>query len=974
MVFRERILVALGVCLLLAAPAAAQYFGQNKVQYDRFDFQILKTPHFDVYYYAAEADAAHIAARLAERWYARLSTTLHHTFTRRQPVILYASHSHFTQTAIVSGSIPDGIGGFTDHLAGRVVLPFSAGLGETDHVLGHEIVHAFQRDILKKRGRSLAMLPLWFVEGLAEYLSVGELDANTRMWLRDSIDAEQLPTIAQLDDPKWFPYRYGQALWTFLASTYGEGVVTKALNSTAKGGAAGRLRDATGNDIPTLSKEWHEFIRATVVADRDAAASLSKTLRVIGSEPHGGRMYVAPALSPDGRYVVFLSERDGYSVDVFLADASTGGIVRKLLSTAADAHFDSLQFIDSAGAWDASGRRFALATLRDGRAALTIFDMPEGPLAEAATVRREIPVPGVDQIFSPTWSPDASRIAFSALKGGFADLFAIDLLSGDVRPLTADPYSDLQPSWSPDGSRLVFATDRFSSSLAALSFGRYQLATLDVASGAIRALGGSTSTPGGKNIDPHWSPDGSRVYFVSDRGGASNLYHLDLATGHVVQVTDVATGVSGITALSPATSIGAGGSRAALSVYARGAYEIRTIDLDATAASAGAPLPATQLVTPIAADVPALSNETFASQSYKPRLTLAQLGSPYLTAGGGALGSFFRAGVSMGFGDLLGQQEIVTAVQVGKESTDNAVVAAYMNRRSRWNWGVSGGRIPALVGGGQTTVRATDGDGNAVVVRTSDALQQIHRQAGGVIAYPFNRAQRIEGSVGIDSTVFDERTNTVTLSSAGQTIGDVTVHRTAAPVATTVQAGAALVYDTAVFGVASPVLGERYRVAISPSMGDLRFVTMSADYRRYVMPVRPFTIAVRAQVESRTGPAVGDPRLLPLVWNLRDLVRGYDTDNVTVRTSRFAVANAELRFPIAALLGRPVTATMPFEGLAFADCGRFWIPGNGSQSICSAGAGARVNAAGLVFEFDAVRRLGPFADGWRLGINFLPGF
>src|SRR5262249_57555357 len=111
-----------------------------------------------------------------------------------------------------------------------------------------------------------------------------------------------------------------------------------------------------------------------------------------------------------------------------------------------------------------------------------------------------IPVPGVDQIFSPTCAPDGSRIAFSALKGGFADLVAIDLSSGDVRPLTADPYSDLQPSWSPDGSRLVFATDRFSSSLAALSFGRYQLATLDVASGEIRPLGGSM--PARKDIHP----------------------------------------------------------------------------------------------------------------------------------------------------------------------------------------------------------------------------------------------------------------------------------------------------------------------------------------------------------------------------------------------------------------------------------------------------------------------------------------
>ena len=218
--------IATAVALLLSAISAdAQYFGRNKVQYDRFQFAILETAHFDVYYYPEERSAAEVAARMAERWYDRLSSALDHTFTRRQPIILYASHSHFTQTSILPGTIPEGVGGFTDHLAGRVVLPFAAGLGETDHVLGHELVHAFQRDILRKQGRSLSMLPLWFSEGMAEFLSVGvhggtdvaadaapsgRLDANTRMWLRDAAASKHVPTLPQLREPKWFPYRYGQ--------------------------------------------------------------------------------------------------------------------------------------------------------------------------------------------------------------------------------------------------------------------------------------------------------------------------------------------------------------------------------------------------------------------------------------------------------------------------------------------------------------------------------------------------------------------------------------------------------------------------------------------------------------------------------------------------------------------------------------------------------------------------------------------
>ena len=977
-----RILVALAV-LSLAAPAGAQYFGRNKVQYDRFDFAILQTPHFDVYYYASEKNAARIAAELAERWYARLSAELDHRFDRRQPIILYASHSHFAQTSIISETIGDGIGGFTDHLAGRVVLPFAAGLGETDHVLGHEIVHAFQRDILKRRGRSLSMLPLWFAEGMAEYLSVRELDVNTRMWLRDSADADKLPTIGQLEDPRWFPYRYGQALWEFIAKTYGEAAVSKALTSRSRGGGIGRLKELTGKDAATLTKEWHAFIRtatANIRSCSDAPAGCVEPARIIGPDQNGGRMNVAPALSPDGQRVVFLSERDGYSVDVFLADAAHGVVSRKLVSAATDAHFDSLQFIDSSGAWDRAGRAFVLATLRDGRPALTVFDMPDG------NIRQELPVPAVDQIFSPAWSPDGGRIVFSALKGGFTDLYIVDVRTGALKPITADAYSDMQPAWSPDGRTIAFATDRFSSSLAALSFGRYQLATIDVASGAVELVGGM---PDAKNIDPHWTGDGRALVFVSDAGGVSNLYTMNVGTGRIARLTDVETGVSGITATSPAVSVSDDGRRAVMSMYWRGTYEIRSVSLEGTAAAradvADSPLEARTIV-PAAASMPAAdenaADATFASRVYVPRLSIAQLGSPYLSAGGGAFGSFVRAGVSIGFGDLLGEQSLDTAIQVGKDTTDNAVVASYMNRRSRWNWGVSGGRIPALVGAAQSVTDGTDASGKPTFERDTLQLQQIHRQAAGVVAYPFNRAQRLEASVGVDSIAFDERTTaTVYSATTGATLSDVTLHRSAAPHATIVQTGAALVYDTAVFGAASPVLGQRYRFAVAPSFGDVDVLTTVADFRRYVMPVRPFTVALRGETVARLGSGANDPRLLPLIWNMRDVVRGFDTDNDTIRTSRFMLGNVELRAPVAALLHKDgMNTTLPIEALAFTDCGRFWMPNANtglvlqSTTLCSAGGGARINAAGFVFEFDAVRPFGPSSQGWRLGINFLPGF
>ena len=146
------------------------------------------------------------------------------------------------------------------------------------------------------------------------------------------------------------------------------------------------------------------------------------------------------------------------------------------------------------------------------------------------------------------------------------------------------------------------------------------------------------------------------------------------------------------------------------------------------------------------------------------------------------------------------------------------------------------------------------------------------------------------------------------------------------------------------------------------------------------MPTRPVTLAFRVDGVARTGGDAADPRLLPLIWNMRDFVRGFDTDNDTVRSSRFLVANAELRIPVTGGWGRRTNyGALPVEALAFADCGRFWMARAvdgplATRDLCSAGAGVRLNAAGFVFEFDAVRPLGPLANGWRLGINFQPGF
>ena len=212
--------------MVASAPAAAQYFGQNKVQYRSFDFQILRTDHFDIYFYPSERPGIDIAARMAERWRVRLERLLKHELRGRQPLVLYGSHTDFEQTNVIGGAIGEGTGGVTEPMKRRIVLPLAGPLADTDHVIGHELVHAFQFDMTtgpdSPPGRSgMDRLPLWFIEGMAEYLSIGPVDPNTAMWIRDAARQEMLPEIKDLNNPKYFPYRWGQAVWAYIGGTMG---------------------------------------------------------------------------------------------------------------------------------------------------------------------------------------------------------------------------------------------------------------------------------------------------------------------------------------------------------------------------------------------------------------------------------------------------------------------------------------------------------------------------------------------------------------------------------------------------------------------------------------------------------------------------------------------------------------------------------------------------------------------------------
>lgn len=977
--------------------ASAQYFGRNKVEYADFEFKVFETEHFSVYHYASEEAAARIAARLAERWYARLSRVLEHSLQGRQPLILYGSQPEFAQTHVVAGLLNEGIGGVTESARRRIVMPFAPTLAETDRILGHEITHAFQFDVAR-RYRGLTW-PLWAIEGMAQYLALGASDGETAMWLRDAVRSDLLPSRQQEAARTFSPYRYGHAFWAYLAGRFGDRVIGDVLKARGAGALPRRILQVTGIGLDELFADWRTaaYVRYGSHLGPVRSHDASPLLR----DRRTGRLFLGPSLSPDGRRAIFFSEKDRLSLDLFLADTATGAVTRKLATTAAAARFESLQAVRSAGSWNPRGDRFVFAAIERGQPTLVVFDM------NRERQERQIRLPQFGQILTPSWSPDGGAIAFSALEGGVTDLYVYDLGSGLLRRLTNDPYADLQPEWSPDGQRIAFVTDRFSSDLSVLSFGPCELAVIDLASESVSALAAIGAS---KHVNPQWSGDGRSLYFVSDPDGISNVYRLDIATGTVYQITDVSSGVSGLAPTSPALSVARDAPILALTVFRRGKYDIEIRrGASALAGERLAERAATDVITlPPVARVDRVveqllhdssfglpGSDAFPIRTYEPDLFLEAMGPPHISSGGGPLGTFVRGGGSLLFSDLLGERKLAMFAQVGNRLRDLALGVRFINRERRWNWGAVADVQPSLRRLPRT--RVSQQDGQPAVTKETHYFERTQFRVAGHLAYAMNQVQRLELEAGVRHAAYRRSVSSIVRSlSSGRVLSRHTAEGFGGAPATVGEATAAFVRDTAVFGPTSPILGGRSRLEVTTTFGELSVTRLLLDHRRYYMPVKPYTLAARIVHMGQYGPDADDLRLLPTFLGSRSFLRGYGWSSIRCQRnaegecgaleellgSRLLVGNVEVRAPLMGIGSRDLRyGPVPLEGFLFADSGLVWARSSAFTAVSperrlvsSFGIGVRVNAFGLPLELAAVRAVDAPARGWSFDFSFRPGF
>lgn len=874
----KRILITTSILFLISLKSFSQ-FGQNKVMYDRFDFDVYNTPHFDIHNYLKNDSVMFNLGQLSERWYLRHFALFGDTL-RNSPIILYNNTTDFKQTTVISGIIGVGTGGVTEGLRSRVVIPVMVSNKETDHVLGHEMVHVFQYNLVRENDslsfQSLANTPLWMIEGMAEFLSIGSSDNRTSMWMRDAVINDDVPSIKDMTrrPGKYFPYRYGHAFWAYVTGVWGDNMLRPLLYMSLKGGINYAFKTLLNVDADSLSVLWQNSLKEYY------KPFLKDTIPPVGklmfNTENGGEINLSPVLSPNGKYVTFLSNKDVINVDLLLADTKTNKVISKLTSSLRKSHIDDFNYIEDAGSWSPDGKQYIMTTFTKGTNEFMIVTLENNKIKSS----REFGVDGVDALLNPEWSPDGKTILFNGLVRGKSDLYLYHLETGKVEQLTNDLYSDLQPSWSTDGSEIAFISDRGPDThLDKQVYGTYRLCVLKRDTKQIITY---DLFPGANIFSPQYSPTDSSLYFLSNADGFRNLYRYHLYTGEVFKLTKFATGISGITDLAPAYSVSRETGEVAYTIYRNHNYEIYKaepkdflqipvnpykVNLDAEELAPGKNR-IFNIIDHNLNFVKEFPEDSFKTQDYDPKFELEYIGSNGFGVAQSTYGTFASGGVSMLFSDMLKLNQIYTMLNINGEVYDFGGQLAYINSKNRITWGGSFSHFPYRTMYYRIR-REIYQDSLYRYVENYDLVRIFEENLSFFSQYPFSTKLRLEG--GISYSRYSYRMDSITYYN-GYYVDKNKVDDVPDPF----NVGSiylAFVGDNSTFGITSPMSGYRYRFQLGEMFDRYDITNFSFDVRKYFF-IKPISIAFRALHYGRYGKNANS--LYPLYLGNEYLVRGYN--------------------------------------------------------------------------------------------------
>jgi TolB protein len=211
--------------------------------------------------------------------------------------------------------------------------------------------------------------------------------------------------------------------------------------------------------------------------------------------------------------IAFVSNRDGND-ELYMMDYDGANATRLTFN----------KVVDYSPTWSPDAKKIAYTSYQNLVPGLYILNIYEG-------VRTAVSIKGNN--FSASWSPDGKKLAFSSTMDGNAEIYTAEATDDNIKRksfaikrLTFNPGIDTAPSWSPTGRELVFTSDRG---------GTPQIYVMDAEGSNVRrvSFGGSTYLD-----SPAWSPAGDKIVFVARVESLFDLYVLNIRTNQIAKLTE----------------------------------------------------------------------------------------------------------------------------------------------------------------------------------------------------------------------------------------------------------------------------------------------------------------------------------------------------------------------------------------------------------------------------------------------------
>ena len=856
----QRILIALLFVLAgIATEASAQYpFGKNKIQYTPKDWKVIETEHFEIFYYPDEMAIAEFIAGKSEDIYREYSAFFGLEFERKIPVVLYGTHHDFKETNIIPYMISEATGGFTEFIKGRVALPFTGSYSQLLDIYRHEITHAFMLEKLRvvmnsHRRYTYNHPPLWFTEGLAEYLGRRRRNSEAHMFVRDAVITGRLYSLKEIwrINGTYMMYKVGESVLHYIATMYGEEAIRVILDSWWKNDKFDLvLMRSLGLDVEQLDKDWQDYLRrryypailnrrsSREIGEMVSAEKISFEVHPVSYEDGQGKERVIGIGFGLGSIDIVEFERRTDGAGRFIPEEE-GWKKRTLIEGGRSTTFESIPLLRSR--LSMKGDTLLFAAKSGEKDAIYLYDASERAILKRVTFD------GARVLSSPALSPDGRRIVFSALdKRGKSDLYIHDLADGTFQRLTDDYYEDIHPDWHPSDERILFSSDRCAGGLD----GKRALYTIDAVSGEMRALTDGSSD----DSDPRWLPDGDGLLFSSDRDGTYDIFML--REGRIVRQTSVLGG-----AFQPWPS--GEDDSFLMASYGEGLYRIYKVEqTDAPFTPAEEP----STCVGVSWKLGSLADTTNVERKeYRLKMGIDFIGATFaLDPDFGSIGN----GAQLFLTDMLGNHQIVILAGSATDNFDdfwkyiNAAVT-YINLSNRINYYVGAFHLAGYLG-------------------SIYDLLRFERRYGAVagIRYPLSKFTRVDLS---------------TVVKGMERVDEIAYSEIAEGRSWLISNYLSFTHDNIVWYIGGPIRGRRLYAAVgrTTNPGGARYesTTLHLDIRNYLDISRRIVFAQRFVSRNAWG---SDLQLFYVggSWDLR----GYNFREFAGK--RILLINNELRFPL----------------------------------------------------------------------------